>query len=143
MKFRMRGTGVYYVHGRTFRGGREYETDDPYIMQQVINNHGFTVLSLDDGSAPEVVAEPEIIDEGDAFDAQESANEVRVFQPVEELDNEDDDVDEEVVGQPANEYGKYDCRLDGCDRVGDSGFTTEHGARIHEGRCSLGVKESE
>ena len=134
MRFRMNGGGTYFVHGRKFLGGNEYETDDPYVMRLVSNTAGFTVIDF--GSAPELEPEPEpeIAEEEDEGDEPES-----VFHPLEEV--ADDGVVEVVVGQPRNDVGRFDCRLPGCERVGEAGFATERGARTHESRCPLGKSE--
>ena len=129
MKFRMNGGGTYFVHGRKFVGGNEYETDDPYVMRLVSNTAGFTVIDF--GNAPELAPEPEPVEE-DLDDEPDDE-----FRPIEEFVESDDGVEEVVIAQPRNEFGKFDCRIPGCNRVGEAGFATERGARTHERRCAF------
>ena len=133
MRFRMEGNGSYSVHGRRFRSGVEYDTDDQYIINVMMNRNGVYVWdpAVSDG------VEEDLIEYEDMADGE--VEEYDEIVPLLSIDDSgvDDTVEMVVIPQSVNDFGKYDCRAPGCERVGDMGFPTERGARTHEGRCPL------
>ena len=117
IRFSSRGPASIRMGGNKYQSAVVYDVPDDAV--EAILATGFAHV------IEETVIE-ETEDDGDgSVNADIESDELEIDEP------------EDVLAPVVNEDGKYDCRFDGCDRVGEHGFIREINRDKHENGCDL------
>ena len=132
-------TGSYSVYNVRFLPDTEYEISDPRVLEAIKNEPGFTIdwdvslLASASAGAEEVKVEEVPVQDDVVEDTVEPEPEQEPEPPTNEVDVVVETPEEAAVDS-RNEFNRFDCTEDGCERVGNSGFARRTGLENHINR---------
>ena len=160
IKLKAKGLSSYYAAGKRFIAGQDYDINDPDVIRAVVDNawfdldrsqayaiiHGAEELNLDRVPVENVVVEsteeePEMSGEAVEFHSPVQDDAIETYDPAYDTSMDADDVfvNEGVIVESAdvaaasarNEFDKYDCPVENCEKIGENGFARHGNVAAH------------